>query len=54
MEVLSLVDEQKSTFTHASQLFEGLTVLRPSIVNELLVACASLKVKRLFLFLSAH
>jgi hypothetical protein len=54
MEVLSLVDEHKSTFTHASQLFEGLTVLRPSVVNELLVACASLKVKRLFLFLSAH
>jgi Transcriptional regulator, AbiEi antitoxin, Type IV TA system/Transcriptional regulator, AbiEi antitoxin N-terminal domain len=54
MEVLSLVDEHEATFTHAAQLFEGLTVLRPSVVNELLVACASLKVKRLFLFLSAH
>jgi len=54
MEVLSLVDEHEATFTHASQLFEGLTVLRPSVVNELLVACTSLKVKRLFLFLGAH
>lgn len=54
MEVLSLVDEHEATFTHAAQLFEGLTVLRPRVVDELLVACASLKVKRLFLFLSAH
>jgi len=54
MEVLSLVDEHEATFTHGAQIFEGLTVLRPSVVNELLVACASLKVKRLFLFLSAH
>jgi transcriptional regulator with AbiEi antitoxin domain of type IV toxin-antitoxin system len=54
MEVLSLVDEYEATFTHAAQLFEGLTVLRPGVVSELLGACASLKVKRLFLFLSAH
>jgi hypothetical protein len=54
MEVLSLVDESESTFTHASQLFEGLTVLRPRVVNELLAACRSLKVKRLFLFFSSH
>jgi hypothetical protein len=54
MEVLSLVDEHEATFTHAAQLFEGLTVLRPSVVYELLAACTSLKVKRLFLFLSAH
>lgn len=54
MEVLSLVDESESSFTHASELFEGLTVLRPKVVNELLGACRSLKVKRLFLFLSAH
>jgi hypothetical protein len=54
MEVLSLVDESESSFTHASELFEGLTVLRPKVVNELLAACRSIKVKRLFLFLSSH
>jgi len=54
MEVLSLVDESESSFTHASELFEGLTVLRPKVVNQLLAACRSLKVKRLFLFLSSH
>ena len=54
MEVLSLVDESESSFTHAAELFEGLTVLRPAVVNELLTACRSLKVKRLFLFLSLH
>jgi len=54
MEVLSLVDESESSFTHASELFESLTVLRPKVVNELLAACRSLKVKRLFLFLSSH
>lgn len=54
MEVLSLVDESESSFTHASKLFEGLTVLRPKVLNELLATCWSLKVKRLFLFLSAH
>jgi hypothetical protein len=54
MEVLSLVDENESTFTHAAELFEGLTVLRPAVVNKLLAACRNLKVKRLFLFLSLH
>jgi Transcriptional regulator, AbiEi antitoxin, Type IV TA system/Transcriptional regulator, AbiEi antitoxin N-terminal domain len=54
MEVLSLVDESEASFTHASQLLEGLTVLRPKVVNELLTACRSIKVKRLFLFLGSH
>ena len=54
MEVLSLVDDSESSFTHAAELFEGLTVLRPAVVNQLLAACRSLKVKRLFLFLGLH
>ena len=54
MEVLSLVDEDESSFLHASQLFEGLTALRPKVVSKLLASCRSLKVKRLFLFFSAH
>jgi len=54
MEVLSLVDESESSFVHAAELFEGLTAIRPKVVNELLAACRSLKVKRLFLFLGSH
>jgi Transcriptional regulator, AbiEi antitoxin, Type IV TA system len=38
MEVLSLVDDSESSFTHAAELFEGLTVLRAAVVNELLAA----------------
>lgn len=52
MEVLSLVDETPASFTHAGELFEGLTVLRPSLVQQLLEGCTSIKVKRLFLFLA--
>lgn len=54
MEELSLVNEDESSFLHASELFEGLTALRPKVVSRLLTSCRSLKVKRLFLFLSAH
>ena len=52
MEVLSLVDETPASFTHAAELFEGLSVLRPSLVQQLLEGCTSIKVKRLFLFLA--
>ena len=34
----------------AHQLMEGLTTLRPSVVQDLLVNCRSVKVKRLFLW----
>jgi hypothetical protein len=52
MEVLSLVDATDASFTHAAELFAGLTSLRPDVINTLLTACASIKVKRLFLFLA--
>lgn len=54
MEVLSLVDESESSFVHAAELFESLTVMRPKVVAELLAACRSLKTKRLFLFLGSR
>jgi hypothetical protein len=54
MEVLSLVDESEFSFLHAAELFEGLTALRPDVVNELLAACRSVKVKRLVLYLGSH
>ncbi len=52
MEVLSLVDSTETSFTHAAELFAGLTSLRPNVINRLLAACVSIKVKRLFLFLA--
>jgi hypothetical protein len=53
MEVLSLVDETPASFTHAAELFEGLTVLRPEVVQRLLEGCRSIKVRRLFLYLAS-
>jgi Transcriptional regulator, AbiEi antitoxin, Type IV TA system/Transcriptional regulator, AbiEi antitoxin N-terminal domain len=53
MEVLYTVSDSESSFTHAAELFEGLTSLRPEVVNELLQHCRSIKVKRLFLFMAA-
>ncbi len=52
MEMLSLVDETAASFTHAAELFEGLTVLRPGVMQRLLEGCRSIKVRRLFLFLA--
>ena len=54
MELLNDVGPHGHSFDHAAHLFEGLTVLRPGLVNDLLVACRSIKVRRLFLFLADH
>jgi hypothetical protein len=54
LEVLSLVDGTPASFTHAAELFEGLSALRPALVQQLLEGCASVKVKRLFLFLATR
>ncbi len=51
MEVLHLVPGEE-TFDEAQKLMEGLTSLRPSLVQELLQACTSVKVKRLFMFMA--
>lgn len=53
MEMLNDVNDDQS-FEHAAQVFEGLTVLRPGVINTLLTACRNIKVKRLFLFLATH
>ena len=52
--VLELLDEVPflQSFEEARQLMEGLTTLRFELVQELLVACRSVKVKRLFMFLA--
>lgn len=39
-------------YEHANLVFEGLGTLRPNLVQSLLEACASIKVKRLFLHLA--
>lgn len=54
MELLNDVGPRGHSFDHAAHLFEGLTVLRPGLVNDLLVACRSIKVRRIFLFLADH
>ncbi len=43
MEMLNDVGDNDS-FKHAAQVFEGLTVLKPGVVNDLLAACRSIKV----------
>lgn len=51
MEVLYLVPAKES-FEEADLLMEGLTTLRPRLVQSLLEQCCSVKVKRLFMFLA--
>ena len=51
MEMLSLVPKGQS-FDEAAKIMEGLTTLRPQLVQSLLEECKSVKVKRLFLFIA--
>ncbi len=51
MEMLYLVPNEQS-FDEAMKIMEGLTTLRANLVQKLLEGCNSIKVKRLFLFMS--
>ena len=51
MECLSLAP-QRFSLVEAKEIMEGLTTIRPTVVQELLENCKSVKVKRLFLFLA--
>ncbi|PIW85457.1 MAG: hypothetical protein COZ32_06905 [Nitrospirae bacterium CG_4_10_14_3_um_filter_53_41] len=51
MELLYYVPRGES-FEEARLLMEGLTTLRPGLVQTLLEACGSVKVKRLFMYLT--
>lgn len=51
MECLYLVP-RKMDLSECLHVMEGLSNLRPNVVQELLEACTSVKVKRLFLFLA--
>lgn len=51
MEYLHDIPEHES-FDEANYIMEGLTTLRPALVQSLLEGCRSVKVKRLFLHLA--
>lgn len=51
MEMLHLVPKGQS-FDEAMKIMEGLTTLRPNLVQDLLEKCNSVKVKRLFLYMA--
>jgi len=51
MEMLHLVP-RKVGFDEARLIIENLATLRPDVVQKLLVACRSVKVKRLFLYMA--
>ncbi len=51
MEMLYLVPNEQS-FNKAYEIMEGLTTLRPKLVQRLLEECKSIKVNRLFLFMA--
>ncbi|OPY62443.1 MAG: hypothetical protein A4E57_03989 [Syntrophorhabdaceae bacterium PtaU1.Bin034] len=51
MEMLNFVPKKQS-FSEATLIFESLTALRPQLVQSLLEACTSIKVKRIFLWMA--
>ena len=53
MEMLYLVPNEQS-FEEAYEIMEGLTTLRPILVQRLLEECKSIKVRRLFLFMAEY
>ncbi len=53
LELLYLVPKQES-FEEALLFMEGLSTLRPKLVQDLLQQCSSVKAKRLFLFLADY
>jgi hypothetical protein len=54
--ILEVLDEVPSdvSFSHAAELFNGLTTLRPKLARSLLTSCRSVKAKRLFLYFAAQ
>lgn len=52
LEFLLNLTTDEAGYEHASLVFEGLGTLRPSLVQQLLEKCSSVKVKRLFLHLA--
>lgn len=53
LEYLYDVPKQEG-FDEANYIMEGLSSLRPSVLQKLLEACSSVRVKRLFLYMAEH
>lgn len=54
--ILETLEEIPRTvsFQHGAELFEGLTTLKPKLMETLLTACRSVKAKRLFLYFASQ
>lgn len=54
--ILETLEEIPKTvsFEHGAELFEGLTTLRPKLMEALLTECRSVKAKRLFLYFAGQ
>jgi len=54
--ILEALEDVKDefTFTFVAELMEGLTTLRPRLVNQLLQTCQNIRVKRLFMFMAKY
>jgi hypothetical protein len=52
LEVINEVKDSEESFVQAAELLEGLTVLRPILLQNLLESCKKIAVKRIFLFLA--
>ncbi|TPG55047.1 type IV toxin-antitoxin system AbiEi family antitoxin domain-containing protein [Sphingomonas glacialis] len=54
--ILETLEEvpKKVSFQHGAEQFEGLTTLRPKLMEALLLECRSVKAKRLFLYFSGQ
>jgi len=54
--ILETLEEIPRTvsFQHGAELFEGLTTLKPKLMEALLTACRSVKAKRLFLYFAGQ
>jgi len=49
-ELLYLIEKDGISFEFVSEIYEGLTTLRPNVINQLIKQCDSKKVVRLFCF----
>lgn len=52
LEVIDEIKDSEEGFVQAAELLEGLTVLRPDLLQRLLESCKKVAVKRIFLFLA--
>ena len=54
LELCAELDDSEAAFTAAAEIMDGLSNLRPNLINELLQQCTHVKAKRVFLCLSEN